>query len=355
MRSCVACWFFLAFATAAWGAAPAPQEIAASVLQPRREMHRGKVVLEVYDRTKPVDNAEEFLLMRATVWFDGDALRVDATRNAPVGSAADSGLKSRFTQEVIAAGTHIDRFVDPNSPPLAVRLEREDSVDLSGTHLFHPNVLGIEPSPTLQKHALDKLRLNLHSSTEATVEEQLLDGVPCWALRQKFPSGASQTTWIRQQSPTVVRCTFEAVAGSKGMEKSVVDSITCQGSAPGANVPWFPEQIDYTRSVDGVVRISHRTRILDASFDDSVDPALFTVAGMGLPPGTQVLEFPGSVGHTWNGQTLERHGAGEIPEEVPLAAATGARWWVIVGINLTLLSIVCLLLYYRSRARDRVR
>jgi hypothetical protein len=68
---------------------------------------------------------------------------------------------------------------------------------------------------------------------------------------------------------------------------------------------WFPKRLEYSRHFEGQTLMREKMEVLEASFNDTVDPDLFTLKGLDLPVGTHVQVTPrrGTSLH-WDGSRL---------------------------------------------------
>jgi hypothetical protein len=63
---------------------------------------------------------------------------------------------------------------------------------------------------------------------------------------------------------------------------------------------WFPAAFTYTDTAGGKETERHRGTVTVASLNERLDPKTFTLAGMGLPPGTVITNVPADGGiHEW--------------------------------------------------------
>jgi peroxiredoxin len=146
--------------------------------------------------------------------------------------------------------------------------------------LFDPRCLGIDPSPNVRDTIESCLRLGNARSVQLVGNESVA-GVSAWHIRVQ-PAWGSAEFWLAAAQPTrVLKHTFNgSQVWSRYDDENPKDPIPTEVTAltmhGGAGRQTFTE----TRII--------RTR---ARFNLPVDPASFTLAGLGMKTGTSVVDY----------------------------------------------------------------
>ena len=84
--------------------------------------------------------------------------------------------------------------------------------------------------------------------------------------------------------------------GSRFKESAgnISDEAVSELNSYGEGPVWFPREVAYTRHEGDIVTRSEIVRVIDAQFNVTLSPDLFTLAGMNAPAGRTVVSLSGS-------------------------------------------------------------
>ncbi len=110
-----------------------------------------------------------------------------------------------------------------------------------------------------------------------------------------------------------------------------VTSIECRPKAHNNVAVWFPESVTARKHRNGELMEEEIATIRSAAFNQPVDPALFTLEGLGMPPGHMIQDLSNRSTGTWDGEKVVPLGA--PPPAAPDDLEPGIRWtWVLVSL-----------------------
>jgi hypothetical protein len=109
-----------------------------------------------------------------------------------------------------------------------------------------------------------------------------------------------------------------------------VTSIECRPKAHNNGAVWFPESVTARKHRNGELIEEEIATIRSAAFNQPVDPALFTLEGLGMPPGHMISDLSNASTGTWDGEKVVPLRA---PPPPPADLEPGIRWtWVLVSL-----------------------
>ncbi|GIW96461.1 MAG: hypothetical protein KatS3mg110_4502 [Pirellulaceae bacterium] len=141
---------------------------------------------------------------------------------------------------------------------------------------------------------------------DAIVTEHVLGGT-------ELPEGGVRTIWIVPDlGYSVVKMEFRGnVRNQLLLDRLQVRVKAFEGDR---GTVWFPEWARTERHLSGGLSHAFEVEIWDAQFNKPVDPNLFTLGGMDIPPETSVHDNITGRAYKWDGkQLIERY--------------VGDRWW----------------------------
>ncbi len=255
------------------------------------------------------------------VRFDGDKIRNDVQMALPrtfpggasSGDPADlykfvfTATECIFQTEVLNDGQRIT--------PILARLgtpEGERTLESQVVYRVDPRKIGIvvEDIASLHDNPLDEIltsadRMNI---TLTTVE---LEGRFVQRVDYERQSGQHVSILIDpSQGHSVVRA---SIKDSTDEPPNHEERISCvvEEFQPGI---WYPRMVDYEDVRSGKVGDRAILRVDQATFNERIDPAIFTLAGMNIPVGVHVQEEP-----PWEGRRMRIWDGKELVSPSPLA------------------------------------
>ncbi|GIW92669.1 MAG: hypothetical protein KatS3mg110_0710 [Pirellulaceae bacterium] len=309
-------WFFLLAAA---------QDITASseierVLDIERKAVAARQAIErgQYRLVSKIINESGAIYNEAVYWivFDTNRLRVDMRTRIQA-----SGIPIE-DKRVVDNGRYImfERFLQSDFRT-AVTITDKPSPLMDGG-ILEPRIIGMEPLPLMAKGPLnvcvaaDSMKLwerkaarMYHENIDghqAIVTEHVLGG-------KELPESALLTIWIVPDlGYSVVKMEFRGNFQNQPlMDRLQVRVKAFEGDR---GTVWFPEWARGERHLSGKFNHAYEVEIWDAQFNKPVDPKLFTLAGMDIPPETSVHDNITGRAYKWDGKKLvERY--------------VGDRWW----------------------------
>ena len=215
-------------------------------------------------------------------------------------------------------------------------------------YCFDPRVFGLVPCSTAALYAktINDFLLTIDPAEHLiSVDTQEPDEI---TVLLKTKAGVSQRVWLSGGPMSVVRSEIEG-HHPKGL---IVDRLEVKlkthKSSKADNAPdiIFPEEVYFTRNLDGQTVLKERSRVVFARFDEDVPDRLFTLESFGVTPGTEIATR-GDVRSRANG--LDKIGSAR-PVNTRKNRAT--YLWLIAA-NLAIIAIGLLWLLLRRRAGAR--
>jgi RNA polymerase sigma factor (sigma-70 family) len=185
------------------------------------------------------------------------------------GQAMRAGLITKFESRHVAAfdGAVIMDYWENNGRPVQTAIR--DPNDGGGVGLFDPRCLGLR---TFTTSTLES-GLSLNSTNATLVGKEHVEGAPAWHLRVKYYD-TFRDYWISVAQPDRLL---------KHIDNG--DIITSRYAADRPRDPFPIDVVSQTRHQ--LVIKFHRT---SSEYNIPVDPAIFTLAGLGMPRGTWVVD-----------------------------------------------------------------
>lgn len=290
------------------------------LVQYRADMHSGRVALVLRHSYGPASPGEK----RYEISFEGTSLRADVE-----GSAGNNRYAS---QRVVTDHS----FIRGNGSDKAVQLFGETTRPKNSLEVPDPRFLGIivwhfESINQFgyEKHFLRPDRFELRA-TERVLEGQRTLAV---SYQTKTPSGRTLETeyWLaieRENQPVLIS------VKSPG-QSATVRSIQVTLDQYGPAGVWFPRTVTYRKEKNGSLIAEEVVEVESAAFGADLPAEEFTIAGLGLEPGTTVNSDGQPM--TWTGDSLQPSGIA-FRDKLADSGSAWKRW--IIGALAILLSLV---------------
>ncbi len=318
-------------------AAPIPdaRTLEDRVVAQRAALARGHIELESSIRI-----GERSIKTRRSIYFDGRKIRGDVTR-----------LDGQKSDERDAPAREINCFNDKsfiyyNDEPIggghsmAINLVdlRSFTNDRETHSVSDPRLLGIAPTDVAM---LVYFRLNalvVGSGTEPrSVSREAYKGQDCYVVSRGASGGPGKgrlRLWIAPaKGMGVVRS--ERRSGSD--DSAIVDSVESELERIEGPGIWYPRTCHYRRVEGGKVTREQDVLVTSATFNQPIDPAVFTLAGMEVPVGKRVLPTPSENGtFMWDGHRV-------VASSTPAELAPAERFrkgGTFLGVSSVLLLVV---------------
>ncbi|MFH1417699.1 MAG: hypothetical protein ABII12_05360 [Planctomycetota bacterium] len=350
---------------------PSAETLEARCLAARRAIKRGEIVVKARnDRDVPEHELHFF--------FDGSKRRLDArqpVRRATVtakgvAEAANFGFRVRrrvvtddeflaYTPEspaTAAGGRYTARRVlvdnaDDRQPVPQVDTADEDRLERLA--VFDPRLIGMVPCDygVLGYNHLESF-VGRPDRKNCAVSKEAIDTRNVWKIEYDIEGGARARMWISpDEGYSLVRAELEAPDG----DAIIKDSITCQVEHHQEADVWFPKVVLWKRHYKGEIVDEQELTVERASFNQSIDPTVFTFKGLQVPPGTVLNELPRPPGRTrvWDGLKV----VPDVPDihtgDSFLPGSSSRQRWILISLNCGALAIILLWLYFSKRAKSK--
>lgn len=298
---------------------PDPVKLLQGIARARNRISSGEIEFEVatYDFDRAFEGTNR---VRLKARFDGAKRRFESfTReysNASTAPGAGEATDSRMRNEgldheaAVQAGllkpfeSHHVRAFDGallldywENDGKAVQAKIEDPAKGSG-YLFDPRCLGIEAAPNVN----DTIESCLHYDSPGSVQllgEELVEAVSTWHVRIWRGTMAADF-WVEKANP--IRVLKLGYNGSEVVSK--YDDANPRDPIPTKVSEMWSHGTTGTQTAFSRREIARRS----AQFDIAVDPASWTLAGLGMRIGTDVVDYriSRSIGY-WTGVGLSEN------------------------------------------------
>jgi len=172
---------------------------------------------------------------------------------------------------------------------------------------------------------------------------------PVWTVSCRISFGANELQAEYRLSPShdglPVYVGLRYPEGNGETVRSITTNLKKYKNGPGEL--WYPSEVVLRFTHEGKVREEQIVTVEDAVFGERMPDETFTLAGLGLAKGRQVLS--GVKFLVWDGNRLAAD-ASEVLSPPEVSQALGPRL-VLVGLSLVLAMVGAALLWHRSIGR----
>jgi len=321
--------------------ATAPAEVEEKAVAARGAIVSGEVRMKA-ERWDMQPQRRKVYDEELTVFFDRDKVRLERQQFLPaVGMAADgtaektvyvatdkdfmfySSVVARLDAR-IAAKTGLDNTALKGSlgeaRPVMATKGRRDQIAAHGNRVFDPRTIGMVPM-TLSGLPFARIDLILTRPDRkgTSTRAESIGGEPVQRVEYERKDGCWIRAWI---SPAK---NYSVLGMEVAGQSKDVESIECRPKAHNNGAVWFPESVTARRHRNGELIVEEIATIRSAAFNQPVDPALFTVEGLGMPPGHMINDLSNASTGTWDGEKVVPLGA-PPPPPVDLESGTRRTW-----------------------------
>ena len=320
---------------------PSAMDVEKRALERRQSLRSGRLQVLVSHWSAGGGGQRVVASLEFQIHFDGDQLRFDGMHTVPYPEGGTPG--TRITSKIVASPErwiyHSDD-VGPDDRRQSVVMGKPELMESVKIGVFHPLRLGFVPTNATVLHAFrSEDFLGRPDRSKSSLETVVTDAGESFEIEYERLDGVIvRYTIAPSYDYSVTKAETESIHPSEGI---VVDRITNTLRQWPSGQVWFPERIDFERTVAGEVVEGETIEIVDAEFNTNVAPEIFTLAGMNIPPGTGILEHPPHPGGSreWNGQEIVpiyRQPVGGSQRSADIRIEGGAdrrRAIVIVAVN----------------------
>jgi hypothetical protein len=301
----------------------APAEVEEKAVAARRAIVSGQLRIKA-ERWDVQPQRRKVYDEELTVFFDREKVRLERQQFLPaLGKGADGTAEKTvyvvadkevmFYSNVLAtldpriaakAGldkTAVKELLAQARPVFAVK-GRRDQMHAHDPRVFDPRTIGMIPMGlnVLHAAAID-LVLTRPDRKGTSTREESIGGEPVQRVEYERKDGCWLRAWISPaKNYSVVR--MEIAARRKDGEW--VTSIECRPKAHNNGAVWFPESVTARKHRNGELMSEEVVAIRSAAFNQPVDPALFTVGGLGMPLGHPIQDLSNDLTGTWDGERV---------------------------------------------------
>lgn len=306
------------FAATALGDAPSVEVIETKVIAARRAIVCGEVVIELEIRRGPEKGSAKAFEHSRHLYFDGVKTRCDLLKPATVGGP-ESRVRVRRV-ECFSETRHVyfcDEVISPRGD-MVVLNDFDLGVEKSGP-VVDPRMLGLVSSDVagLVNWEMDSF-IGRPDRDQSSVVADTRGEVPCWKVSYRLRRGPWVRYWVdRDHDLNVLRLEVEYPVHGKPW----IDSVETQYQQLEGLVRWFPLTCRYRHAEDGTVTRAEDATVRVVGLNRPVDPAAFTLAGMGVPVGMGVVQLPNELGDSryWDGSKVV-----SLPDDTTIQSAIAA-------------------------------
>jgi peroxiredoxin len=310
---------------------PDPLDLLKRVAQARQMITSGEMELAVTSQyfPRPLDGTNQIRLKAA---FDGgkrrfesfgreysyvlmgrDAAKVTDAKRTELGldreAAVREGLLSSFEAHDVTTydGIIVLHYRETNGKPESTTITDPDKG--SFTYVFDPRCLGLRPFLSVETSVENCLAYDVAKAINLVGRESV-EGTDCWHVSVESRYGGSLEFWIDATHPHRVVRQIDglSIAVSKYDETHLADPI--------------PIEVKITETRDGMPLLEKRFIRSNTSINEPMDPASWTLAGLKMKVGTEVIDsrISRGIGY-WDGTGLSK----DLPAKSRQVNPTRAR------------------------------
>ncbi len=214
-------------------------------------------------------------------------------------AAVRAGLLRGFEAHQVIAydGTTVLDYREDDGKPFQTRIDDPEK----GPEPFDPRCLGLDATPAAS-YTIESCLSITRAKAIQLVGKEAVEGIPAWHVRLQVPSGQNpmdKDFWLEAAHPTrVIKHQFNGnTVWSKYDAANPQDPIPTEVRAMTGHLTSGTNHIFY--------HAYHQYVRRSARFNVPVDPASWTLAGLGMQIGTDVVDYrtSRSLGY-WNGSGL---------------------------------------------------
>jgi hypothetical protein len=206
--------------------------------------------------------------------------------------------------------------------------------------VINVQALGMDTGTDLTSAHVESL-LNRADRDSPTVRSDVLDGIRAWRIdySRKAPDRAATShfsLWLApDQGYSVIGITIRTLQGGKHYECIIRSALK---QYPANNV-WYPAQVTKTLMEGGKAFDREVITVEDAQFGVPVEDKAFTLAGLGLQLGREIVDSSSgqSWGKVWNGR--QAVDPSRVPPPVLTEPDRRWVWWTLAAV-LGLLAVI---------------
>jgi RNA polymerase sigma factor (sigma-70 family) len=294
---------------------PDPLKLLQAVVRARNRVSSGQMELELarYEEDRPFERTN---LLKLNIIFDGDKRRVESftreyaytsmasdarevtdARMAAEGldheAAVRAGLLKSFASHHVAAydGDAVMDYWENDGHPFQTRID--DPSNGGWIPVFDPRCLGLTIAPGISQTV--EGCLSCKKGSAQLVGEDLVEGIPAWHVQVQ-----PLDFWLDKAHPTLVL--KHAFNGSTVISR--YDDSNPRDALPIELTEYVLHGTSGTKTAFSIRHFTRKT----AQFNIQVDPASWTLAGLGMQVGAQVIDYRihRIIGY-WNGSGLSEN------------------------------------------------
>lgn len=268
-------------------------------------------------------------------------------------------LKFVFTEE--AQLFHSD-LKTANGKPLAAQFNRlttdqgAKSAEASQAYQITPSLLGAVPvrHSVLARRSIYDF-LTRPDRKDCLVEDVVHNEIAAKKIRYTRKSGQEIEYLIDpQRDYAVLQCSIRFIGPNGGTVEDMVQNKIGMVNHNSVKT-WYPTRSVYTRSLNEVVGEKVIIDVDDFKLNATIDPQIFTLAGLEIPAGLYIEESPRakSGARYWNGSELQTRSQvlhEQSSKDLLPQADTGVKFnlWLVVGNIFVLISLTFLFILKRK-------
>ena len=332
---------------------PTGLEVEQKALGQRRAIRRGVVTCDITTTLRKGAHAQEqerVITRTVKLWFDGAKQRSD--------TFVSGGAETHRDIRCLVSNRYI-RWSEQKSPGGGMYGVDDHDVKFADRRVatvVDPRMVGMAPDSfaNLVQYNLESFfgSGNRRQGEGDLATRVMLDGAECLQSEYERNTGATiRLVVVPAMNFAPVRIEAEFIAN--GVNYRDVVSVKNKFHEPSRT--WFPANFRYERRLDDRIVELQEGKLTVESLNEPVSPEIFTLAGMGLPPGVHVSRFPEDehlVGvNVWNGREVVHEGGDDetVPAAVPPPGSARPVILTFFSIVLAVIAAAALWRYFSSR------
>ena len=328
---------------------PNPGRIEEDAIERRRALRSGEVLLKSTGWFRSPGAARTEFGWNATIVFEGKKRRSDKRRTDLPEFAGNDAAAPR---EILCYSDDVHIFFN-GRPPEDDRSMMMNVFDLDHFNdsvrmrVVDPRILGMVPSASANtvQYELDRF-VGTSDYKSIRIEPASWEGLDAWKITKVLPKDVTFRSWIvPDRDFAVVRVESEYEDAGKSHVHSTASRLGYRESIRS----WYPSHCDHRVTIDGEEVEYESLEIQVKQFSDPIDPEVFTLVGMDIPPGTGVQRVPTTLAGylSWNGSEIV---SSYSPPAPPPATGVGGNPTLLVVSSLAAATAVacCWWLFFRK-------
>ena len=284
------------------------EEVERKALDYRRKIATGHVVFTAISNYSTNESQQ----MRYSVTFDRDL-----TRFSWVGRMRETDDWSQPHMTTIAE----HEYFSNSPPPVSVTINFNSRAPKirEQYQVLDPRALGMDVNPisSIARNGFENL-LNRADRKTPEISSAVFEGQATWLIKYVTTGGKEVQMWIAPEQGYGLVHAETKIDSPNGLNGPLIFTVTSKLKRyPDGNI-WYPARIENRSTIDGKPNASQVVEVDEAKFNTKIDPATFTLAGLGLEVGRPISDGRGKRGlQEWDGKEAVEVMLPQTPPDPP--------------------------------------